>query len=81
MNLFAAAAAAASDPHARRKSKFTFFCNSPFFCLFRLYQILYERLSRMKSLDQHYTESHAASTKKLNKTAIELDFYSNHFEG
>lgn len=80
MNLFASAAAAASDPNARKRSMFTFFAHSPFFCLFRLYQVLYERLSKMKSLGQ-YVKSNPDQSKKFNRTALELDLYSNRFEG
>lgn len=79
MNLFAAAAAAASDRTIKERTFFTFFCNSPFFCLFRLIQVLNERLSKMKSLDQQI-QSNPDLSKKFNRTAVELDLYANRFE-
>ncbi|CAO3640847.1 unnamed protein product [Mucor hiemalis] len=80
MSLFAAAAAAASDRHVKERTVFTFFCNSPFLCLFRLIQVLNERLSKMKSLDQH-VQSNPDLSKKFNRIAVELDLYANRFEG
>lgn len=80
MNLFAAAAAAASDHNVKERTFFTFFCNSPFFCLFRLIQVLNERLSKMKLLDQQI-QSNPDLSKKFNRTAVELDLYANRFEG
>ncbi|KAI7889487.1 uncharacterized protein EV154DRAFT_514399 [Mucor mucedo] len=53
-----------------------FFCHSHYYCLIRLYQLLYDRLARMKALN-------VQSDTKLqgkNKTALELDLYTNRFE-
>jgi paired amphipathic helix protein Sin3a len=63
-----------------KRSVYTFYFHSPYFCLFRLYQILYERLLKMKSLDDQI-KSNPALGKKFNQTALELDLYTNRFEG
>lgn len=61
------------------KKKSIFFCHSQYYCLIRLYQVLYERLSRMKSLDNEI-QSNPKLGKQFNKTALELDLYANRFE-
>lgn len=63
------------------KSVYTFYCHSPYLCLFRLYQVLYERLFKMKTLDEQIQANPITLGRKLNQTAVELDLYSNRFEG
>lgn len=58
------------------KKSTIFFCHSHYYCLVRLYQLLYDRLSHMKALDIHLDPK-----RGKNKTAIELDLYTDRFEG
>lgn len=75
VNLFAAAAAATAPDIINQKRVYSFFCSSPYYCLFRLYLTIYERLYKMKSI------SHVSGTdKKLNQTAVDLDLVPNRFE-
>lgn len=55
-----------------------FLCNIHVYCFFRLFQILYERLHKLKSLSD---ENPRRLQKKLNQTAVELDLYSNRYDG
>ncbi|ORE20323.1 hypothetical protein BCV71DRAFT_176005 [Rhizopus microsporus] len=54
-----------------------FLCNIHVYCFFRLFQILYERLHKLKSLSD---ENPRRLQKKLNLTAVELDLYSNRYD-
>ncbi|KAG2230595.1 hypothetical protein INT48_004456 [Thamnidium elegans] len=66
-------------PTKKKRSIYNFFCNSHYYCLFRLYQVLYERLVKMKSIDER-VKTDPTLGKKFNSTAVELDLYSNRFE-
>ncbi|RCI05964.1 Transcriptional regulatory protein sin3 [Rhizopus stolonifer] len=49
-NLLAAAAAVIAPGGIKKRSVYSFFCNTSFYCFFRLYQMLYERLEKLKNL-------------------------------
>ncbi|KAI8379519.1 uncharacterized protein BYT42DRAFT_329822 [Radiomyces spectabilis] len=74
-----AAAAAATAPGFRKRTMYSFFCNTTFYCFFRLYQMIYERLSKMKQLDAE-ASAQGKLGKKTNKVALELGLYSTRFD-
>ncbi|GAN05808.1 paired amphipathic helix protein Sin3a isoform 1 [Mucor ambiguus] len=75
VDLFAMAAAATVPEIINQKRVYSFFCSSSYYCLFRLYFTIYERLSKVKSI------SFVSGTeKKMNKTAVDLDLVPNRFE-
>lgn len=83
MELFAAAAAATAPNHniiATQTRNYSFLCNSHYYCLFRIYQVLYERLLKMKIFSDH-VKTNPTLGKQFNKTAVELDLISNRFDG
>ncbi|KAI8981426.1 hypothetical protein BDB01DRAFT_851219 [Pilobolus umbonatus] len=49
---------------------YNFFGNTSFYCFFRLFQLAYDRLHRMKELDKDYRDDFE-KTKRQNKAAIE----------
>lgn len=75
IDLFAVAAAATAPEIINQKRIYSFFCTSPYYCLFRLYLTMYERLHKMKSIS-----AACGTEKKLNKAAVELDLVPNRFE-
>ncbi|EPB87360.1 hypothetical protein HMPREF1544_05885 [Mucor circinelloides 1006PhL] len=75
VDLFAVAAAATAPEIINQKRIYSFFCNSPYYCLFRLYLTIYERLYRMKSISNV-----SGTEKKFNKTAVDLDLVPNRFD-
>ncbi|KAI8645248.1 hypothetical protein BD408DRAFT_412043 [Parasitella parasitica] len=77
LDLFAVAAAATAPEIINQKRIYSFFCNSQYYCLFRLYLVIYERLHKMKSIS---SENDAGPGKKLNQTAVDLDLVSSRFE-
>ncbi|OAD81320.1 hypothetical protein PHYBLDRAFT_161933 [Phycomyces blakesleeanus NRRL 1555(-)] len=74
-----AAAAAATAPGMRKRTAYNFFCNSNFYCLFRLYEMLYERLLKMKKHSEEI-KANPRKGKTFNKMALDLGFYSHRFE-
>ncbi|KAI9009400.1 hypothetical protein CLU79DRAFT_775003 [Phycomyces nitens] len=74
-----AAAAAATAPGMRKRTTYNFFCNSNFYCLFRLYEMLYERLLKMKK-HSNEIKANPRKGKTFNKMALDLGFYSHRFE-
>ncbi|RCI06627.1 Transcriptional regulatory protein sin3, partial [Rhizopus stolonifer] len=79
MNLFATAAAFTAPIFDDKNHTNAFLCNSNYYCLFRLFQVFYERLSKFKLLSDRIMANPDLG-KKLNKTAIELDLVSNRFD-
>ncbi|CEG72818.1 Putative Component of the Sin3p-Rpd3p histone deacetylase complex [Rhizopus microsporus] len=57
------------DEPTARHSVYTFFGNTTFYCFFRLFQMAYDRLGKMKRLDQEYQLN---KSKHLSKAAIGL---------
>ncbi|KAL7310434.1 hypothetical protein PS15m_009938 [Mucor circinelloides] len=76
--LFAAAAAAIA-PGVKKRILYSFFCNTTFYCFFRLYEMLYERLSRLHRLDEEM-KKHPYMGKRVNKVARDLGLYSSRFD-
>ncbi|KAI9255096.1 hypothetical protein BDA99DRAFT_485496 [Phascolomyces articulosus] len=74
-----AAAAAATAPNMNKRTSYSFFCNNAFYTFFRLYQLTYERLNKMKKLDEDM-KSNPNKGKKINKVAHELDLYTSRFD-
>ncbi|ORY91047.1 hypothetical protein BCR43DRAFT_463715 [Syncephalastrum racemosum] len=79
-NRLFAAAAAATAPGLHKRTMYSFFCNNAFYCFFRLYQLLYERLLKMKQLDKEIAKDPKNRDKHYNKAAVELGLYSNRFD-
>ncbi|KAI8888550.1 hypothetical protein K501DRAFT_291658 [Backusella circina FSU 941] len=77
--LFAAAAVATAPAIINQRTLYSFFSNPHFYCLFRLYQTLYERLLKMKRISQDINRDPSLG-KVFNRTALELDLYTNKFE-
>lgn len=77
--LFAAAAAAIA-PGVKKRILYSFFCNTTFYCFFRLYEMLYERLSKLHRLDEEM-KKHPNMGKRVNKVARDLGLYSSRFDG
>lgn len=65
------------DPNKEQKI-YNFFGNSTFYCFFRLFQICYERLYKMKQIDREY-RCNGEKTKLMNKAALELNITSTVF--
>ncbi|EIE85445.1 hypothetical protein RO3G_10155 [Rhizopus delemar RA 99-880] len=61
----------------RKLDEDKFFCNVQFYSFFRTFQILYERLYKLKYINDNYPER---LKKTLNKTAVDLSLYSNRFD-
>lgn len=78
-NRLFAAAAAATAPGVHKRTIYSFFCNTAFYCFFRLYQVAYERLLKMKKLDAEM-KADPEKGKTLNKVAQELGLYTTRFD-
>ncbi|KAI9498981.1 hypothetical protein BDB00DRAFT_867052 [Zychaea mexicana] len=78
-NRLFAAAAAATAPGLHKRTVYSFFCNTPFYSFFRLYQMTYERMRKMKALDAQM-KADLDKGKKVNKVATELGLYTSRFE-
>ncbi|KAI7878718.1 uncharacterized protein EV154DRAFT_524921 [Mucor mucedo] len=76
--LFAAAAAAIA-PDVKKRVLYSFFCNTTFYCFFRHYEMLYERLCKIRELNQQM-EEHPNMGKRVNKVARDLGLYSSRFD-
>ncbi|KAF7722709.1 Transcriptional regulatory protein sin3 [Apophysomyces ossiformis] len=74
-----AAAAVATAPGLRRRTAYSFFCNTTFYCFFRLYEMVYSRLLKMKELDAE-TRADPRKGKKVNKVALDLGLYSTRYD-
>ncbi|KAI7870014.1 hypothetical protein BDF14DRAFT_1950982 [Spinellus fusiger] len=74
-----AAAAVSNTVGIRKRTTYNFFCNSNFYCLFRLYEMLYERLMKMKKRSEEI-KSDPRKGKTFNRIALDLGFYSHSFE-
>ncbi|KAL0137999.1 hypothetical protein V8B55DRAFT_1533963 [Mucor lusitanicus] len=74
-----AAAAAAIAPGVTKRILYSFFCNTTFYCFFRLYEMLYERLSKLHTLDEEM-KKHPNMGKRVNKVARDLGLYSSRFD-
>ncbi|KAI8353986.1 hypothetical protein BD560DRAFT_408082 [Blakeslea trispora] len=83
LDLFATAAAFTAprqeDLLFDKRFGIPFFCNSNYYCLVRLYQVLFERLYRFKSLSDRIKDNPLLG-KKHNKIAKELDLISTRFD-
>ncbi|KAI9485516.1 MAG: hypothetical protein EXX96DRAFT_545381 [Benjaminiella poitrasii] len=53
-----------------------YFCNSNYYCLFRLYHLLYERLCKLKTMSEEQSDNDLG----LNSIAVRLNLISNRFE-
>ncbi|PHZ11183.1 uncharacterized protein RHIMIDRAFT_238626 [Rhizopus microsporus ATCC 52813] len=73
------AAAVAIAPDQTKRSFYTFFCNTAFYCFFRLYQMLYERLDRLKAMDDTMRKNPSMG-KRVNKVALDLGLYSTRYD-
>lgn len=78
LDLFAVAAAATAPDIINQKRIYSFFCNSQYYCLFRFYLTIYERLYKMKSISNDNNTGSVG--KKFNQAAVELDLVPNRFE-
>ncbi|KAI9254321.1 hypothetical protein EDC94DRAFT_238533 [Helicostylum pulchrum] len=76
--LFAAAAAAIA-PGVKKRVLYSFFCNTTFYCFFRLYEMLYERLGKLREINTEM-EKHPNMGKRVNKVARDLGLYSSRFD-
>lgn len=76
--LFAAAAAAIA-PGVKKRVLYSFFCNTTFYCFFRLYEMLYQRLCKLRELDVEMKKDPTMG-KRINKAARELGLYSSRFD-
>ncbi|KAJ3114140.1 Transcriptional regulatory protein sin3 [Phlyctochytrium bullatum] len=59
----------------KRRPTYVFYTNTSFYCFFRLYQILYSRLLKMKQISQHLAEN-PPRAETLNPVAMELGIQS-----
>ncbi|KAI8329171.1 hypothetical protein EDC96DRAFT_452540 [Choanephora cucurbitarum] len=75
-----AAAATVVAPGVRKRTLFSFFCNTTFYCFFRLYEMLYSRLNKLRALDAEM-QANPHMGKRVNKVARDLGLYNNRFEG
>ncbi|KAI8885789.1 hypothetical protein K501DRAFT_179122 [Backusella circina FSU 941] len=78
-NKLFAAAAVATAPNLKKRVVYSLFCNTTFYCFFRLYQMLYERLYKLKQLEEKMKE-HPNMGKRINKVARDLGLYSSRFD-
>jgi paired amphipathic helix protein Sin3a len=76
--LFAAAAACIA-PGVKKRVLYSFFCNTTFYCFFRLYEMLYERLVRLRELDVEMRKCPNMG-KRVTKAARDLGLYSSRFD-
>jgi len=78
MNILAQAAAATA-PMARKRTLFSLFCNNSFYVFFRQYQLLYERLAKMKDLSEKM-EADPKRKQTTNQTAVDLGIQYTRFD-
>ncbi|KAI9013745.1 hypothetical protein CLU79DRAFT_768551 [Phycomyces nitens] len=67
------------DVCTTQRTSYDFFCNNTFYCFFRLYETLYARLIKMKTLDADM-RANPRKGKRANKVADGLGLYSNRFD-
>ncbi|CAM0137869.1 unnamed protein product [Umbelopsis sp. WA50703] len=78
-NSILAQAAAATAPIARKRTLFSLFCNNSFYVFFRQYQLLFERLVKMKELGKAL-EADPKKSRMPNKTAVDLGIQYTRFD-
>ncbi|CAO3597100.1 unnamed protein product [Absidia cylindrospora] len=74
-----AAAALATAPESRKRTLYSFFCNTTFYAFFRLFEMIYGRLLKLKQLNEVYTKDPRYG-KKTNQVALQLGLYSVKFD-
>ncbi|OBZ86626.1 Paired amphipathic helix protein Sin3b [Choanephora cucurbitarum] len=81
LDLFATAAAftAPQQEDMLYDKKIPFFCHTNYYCLVRLYHVLFERLYRLKSLSDQI-KANPSLGKRCNTTAKELDLITTRFD-
>ncbi|KAI8071743.1 hypothetical protein BC940DRAFT_293603 [Gongronella butleri] len=67
-------------PKAHHRSVLHFFCNTTFYAFFRLFEMIYGRLLRLKVLDQDYISHPKEHGKKPNKIALQLGLYTSKYD-
>ncbi|KAI9485323.1 MAG: hypothetical protein EXX96DRAFT_475954 [Benjaminiella poitrasii] len=72
-------AATTSLPPRSNKTPSSFFCNTTFYCFFRSYTMLYERLAKLRALDAEMS-SDPRQGKRMSKVARDLGLYSSRFD-
>ncbi|RUS19702.1 hypothetical protein BC937DRAFT_87073 [Endogone sp. FLAS-F59071] len=63
----------------RKRTIFNFFGNSTFYCFFRLYEMAYERLEKIKRISEEMV-SDPMKAKRENRAAVELGVNNTRFE-
>lgn len=74
-----AAADSSSGGGGREERTYNFFGDNAFYCFFRLYQILYDRLYKMKLLDEEF-KKHPEKQKRASEEAHELGITPRKFK-
>ncbi|CAO3596650.1 unnamed protein product [Absidia cylindrospora] len=72
------AAAVATAPGSRKRMVYSFFCNTTFYAFFRLFEMIYGRLFKLKQLDVLYM-SNPHYGKRTNEAALKLGLYTTKF--
>ncbi|KAI9259908.1 hypothetical protein BY458DRAFT_517000 [Sporodiniella umbellata] len=67
------------SPEPENQKAYYFFANNGFYCFFRLYQVLYDRLHKMKKLDAEFRKDQEKS-KKACKEALDLGITPRRFK-
>ncbi|CAO3579050.1 unnamed protein product [Absidia cylindrospora] len=65
---------------SNKRHVYNLFGDSEFYCFFRLYQLIYDRLCQMKALDELYKKD-PTKTKRENKAALNLGLKSIRISG
>ncbi|ORZ25235.1 hypothetical protein BCR42DRAFT_315668 [Absidia repens] len=65
---------------SNKRHVYNLFGDSGFYCFFRLYQLIYDRLCQMKALDELYKKD-PTKTKRENKAALNLGLKSIRISG
>ncbi|ORX58826.1 hypothetical protein DM01DRAFT_1301529 [Hesseltinella vesiculosa] len=63
-----------------RRATYHFFCNTNFYAFFRLFEMIYGRLLRLKKLDEAQAKTAAGYDKKPNKGAMQLGLYTTKYD-
>ncbi|KAI8342641.1 hypothetical protein BC941DRAFT_389690 [Chlamydoabsidia padenii] len=72
------AAAAATAPESRKRIVYSFFCNTTFYAFFRLFEMIYGRLLKLKTLNEAYMADRRYA-KQTNEVALQLGLYTTKF--
>ncbi|KAI8092967.1 uncharacterized protein BX664DRAFT_260824 [Halteromyces radiatus] len=62
-----------------KRTIYNFFCNTTFYAFFRLFEMIYGRLLKLKQLNEEYMKD-PRHGKKTNQVALQLGLYSNKFD-